>query len=145
MDVLERFEKMGRMGAPVAFAAALILIALGALIAVAPDMGWTRYTSDRTIVLGSCIAIWSPIFVLLGVRSLTAQKYDAADAFPSLSEAEFIDVIASGRLPLGVCTVCKISIPGEYATGTCPRCGSMLDWYEIHEEDDAKLVLAAMS
>ena len=145
MDVLGRIERMGRRAALPAFALAAIVLATGVLVALAPQLGLVPFAPARMIFIGATIAMWSPIFVLIGVRALTASPYDAEEAFPSMSEEAFRATVQQGPRPIGVCTNCRISIPGEYSTGSCPRCGSALDWYDIGDDRDAELVLISMS
>jgi hypothetical protein len=83
---------------------------------------------------------------MVGVRLLTRTHYpSAAEIFPPMSVEEFIATVQERCGEISVCTHCRVQVPTEFSTGSCPVCGSSVEYFEVRDEEDAKMVIAAVS
>jgi len=146
-DLIDRIEKRGRAGAPIGIGLGVLLVglAIGLLLT-----SFTTNSDSRWVVGGlrggAFLAIaLGTIFGMVGARLLTARQYPPPEEiFPSLSADDFKAAIYIEPRPVCACAVCLIYLPAQYSSGSCPRCQSSLDWYEIATDEDADLVLSAV-
>ena len=149
LTLIERFESMGRKGGVPALATALILLIICAASAYT---GWSNSFGDsRWMVLGpNAIAIMafglSGVFAIVGAKLLTRTSYAMPeDLFPSMHRDDFLRALREEPRPVFACTRCRIHIPAQFSTGSCPRCASSVDYLEIGDDKDAEIAASAVS
>lgn len=147
LTLLGRLEQMGRQGGMIALSISVIagLLTLSLLFfSFQPEEGlW-----GPGLMRGLALLFFSlgAVFGMVGARILTARVYPSVESlFPSLSKDDFIQAVADEPRPLCVCTRCMIHLPGQFSTGSCPRCASSVDYYEITTDEDASMVLLSLS
>ncbi len=145
--LIERLESMGRRGAWPALGLTAGLLALAAMTAGMPlftEFGqWTTRGMHFVALLSGAFAM---VLGMLGLRLLTAREYPSAESiFPSLEPDAFRRALQEEERPLCACARCRIHLPARFSTGSCPRCASSVDYYEIESDDDAEMVLLAMN
>ena len=62
-----------------------------------------------------------------------------------MTVAEFVEFVQSRHGEICVCTHCRVQVPTEFSTGSCPVCGSSVEYHEVRNEEDAKMVISAVS
>ena len=148
LTLLQRFENMGRKGAIPALGTAFLLLIV---CVVSAYVGWVNSTGDSGwMVLGPnflaiCAGAGVMVFAMVGFQLLTRNTYASAEElFPSMARADFVQAIHEEPRPLCVCTRCHIHLPAQFSTGSCPRCNSSVEYYEIDSNDDAEMAIAAV-
>lgn len=148
-DLIDRLERLGPSGAPIAVGLGMLLAAVAAILAVASING--DPDASRWAALGYrggafLFFALSMVFGMVGVRLRTGPRYpDPADVFPSVPPAEFKAAMYAGDRPLAACSECRIFLPAQYSTGACPRCSSSLGWHRIETDEDAELICSAVA
>ena len=83
---------------------------------------------------------------VVGLRLLTQRVYPpASEVFPPMSPDDIARVLRESDEVQCVCVRCRVMVPAAFSTGSCPVCASAVEYHEVDNEEDAKLVLAAMS
>jgi len=148
LTILQRIEDMGRKGAPPAIALSCLL---AIVCAMATYLAWAANEADSTwwqlapsfVALSAGAA--SVVSAMVGIRLLTRVDYGAPeDLFPSLHREDFLRALREETRPLCVCTRCLIHLPAQFSTGSCPRCNSSVEYYEIETDEDAKMAASAV-
>lgn len=147
LSLIDRLERMGRRGAWPALSVAALLVLFSGVMAAGPllsDTGmWTTRGMHFAALLAGALAM---VFGILGARLLTAREYPPVDEiFPSLDPDDFLRAIREEERPLCACARCLIHLPARFSTGSCPRCASSVDYYEVECDDDAEMVVLAMN
>jgi RNA polymerase subunit RPABC4/transcription elongation factor Spt4 len=146
-ELIDRLQHMGRKGG---------FIALGIAVVSLPGSALLAYLSLFVIegrwfpgILGFAAAmllVGTMTFGMLGLRLLTQTHYpSAAEIFPPLSKAEFEDAVRNREHTVCACTRCHVVLDAAYSTGACPVCASSVDYYEVDSDEDADMVILALS
>ena len=147
-DLIDRLERLGPSGAPLAVGIGLILAVVAttlAIYSITNDVGISRYSVLGLRGLAFFTLAMATVFGMVGVRLRTGPSYpDPADVFPSLPVAEFKAAMYAGERPLAACSACLIHLPAQFSTGACPRCSSSLGWHHIENDEDAELICSAV-
>lgn len=146
-DLLDRLDRMGPSGAPISVAIGLLLALLSAyLVGTAQfgeDVGRWGALGMRSVALFT--TVMSVLFLLMGLRHRAGPRYpDPSDVFPSLPAPDFREAMYAAPRPLCACSDCRIHVPAQFSTGSCPACSSSLNWHEVESDDDADLVCSAV-
>ena len=148
-DLIDRLERLGPSGAPIAVGIGLLLagiatvLALGSITSNADVSRWAMLGYRGGAFMAFALAM---VFGMVGVRLGTGPRYpDPADVFPSVPVAEFKAAMYAGDRPLVACSDCRIFLPAQYSTGACPRCSSSLGWHRIETDEDAELICSAVA
>jgi len=149
-DLIERLEAMGRTGGVIALSAGVaVLLAAVALLVVSLISGegeqgrWTMGGVRFAAFL--LVAVALPV-LFVGARLLTQTHYPhASEVFPSLSIEELVRTLAEREGDVCVCSRCRLVVPAEFSTGSCPVCASSVEYHEVHTDEDAKMVIATIS
>lgn len=151
-DLLEHLERWGRRGGTVAVVLCLVavLVAAGLVWISAqplPDGVERGRWGIAGLRFGAALlcAVALPSG-LVGVRLLTQQHYPPAhEVFPPQTVEAITEQLAQRHEPLCVCSRCRVVVPAAFSTGSCPVCASSVEYHEVHSDEDASMVLAAMS
>ncbi|MBX2799386.1 MAG: hypothetical protein KTR31_17050 [Myxococcales bacterium] len=162
-ELLERLEAMGRPGGLLALGVAFLAAAAGAglfWLTLDPALGveeaqriaeggsgmstrWRTRGLRFSALLTFAMALPS---AFLGVRLLTQRHYPRADeVFPPMDVGAIADALSQRTEDLCVCTRCRVMVPAAFSTGACPVCASAVEYHEVQSDEDAQMVLAAMS
>ncbi len=149
-DLLERLEAMGRTGGAIAVAIAVVAFALatGLLVLSFSDADgeqarWTRGGVRFAAFLLFALALPT---AFVGVRLLTQTHYPpATDVFPPMTVDQIVKALAERQGDVCVCSRCRVIVPAEFSTGSCPVCASSVEYHEVHTDEDAKMVIATIS
>lgn len=163
-DLLERLEAMGTTGGLISIGLAVLLTFAGVGLLVLAYGGPSDITllyalettegtagemhvSPRFIAIGGLVAfVFAMPLGIVGARSLMAPKYpSASEVFPSMEIAEIQSALAKATETQCVCASCRVMVPAAFSTGSCPVCASSLEYHEVRSEEDARIVIAAMS
>ena len=166
MDGLfERLEAMGTVGGLVAIGLALLVAAGGvgllALAAMGPtdatvvynfveettgEAGQIHVSSELLLISGMMMIVFAIAPAMIGARAMGGSAYpSASEVFPSMSVPDIEAALAKTAEPLCVCTKCRVMVPAAYSTGSCPVCASSVEYHEVQSDEDARMVIAAMS
>ncbi len=149
-DLLEKLEVMGRRGGAIAaFLGVVVLgvaIGLGVWTAVADPGQFGRWGTGSIRFLALLLGAVAVVYAMVGVRLLTRNEYPAPDElFPALPLPEFVDVVRNHGGGICVCTRCRVQVPPTFSTGSCPVCASTVDYFEVRSDEDAQMVVSAVS
>lgn len=166
MDGLfERLEAMGPTGGVISVGLALALTAAGigvlAVAAMGPSdatvvyrfveeatgqPGQVHMSSELLLISGLMMVVFAIAPAMIGARAMRGSAYpSAAEVFPPMAVTDIEAALAKADEPLCVCTNCRVMVPAAFSTGGCPVCASSVEYHEVHSEEDARMVIAAMS
>ncbi len=160
-ELLEPLERMGPRGGLIMVGlAAVALLVAGLVFAMSMDalglglvsdaagrspeqarwlQGGLRFAASMAFVVSLPLAF-------VGVRLLTQRQYpSASEVFPPLSVNEITEALAAREGDQCVCTRCRVMVPADFSTGSCPVCASSVEYHEVCTDEDARMVLAALS
>ncbi len=145
-DWWQRLEERGRVGGWIGVLASVALIGVAVALWVYPmTAGWGRWMAvGPRFVAAMVLAVGLP--GLFGsLRLLLAPIYPSASSvFPSLSEEELVEAIRNRHEDICVCTRCRVIVPADFSTGSCPVCASAVDYQDVCSDEDADLAIAAL-
>ncbi|MEN0064175.1 MAG: hypothetical protein AAGA48_18640 [Myxococcota bacterium] len=145
-DWWQQLEGQGRAGGWLGLLASLTMIGGALAIGIYPMyVEWGRWESAGFQFIAGLLFVMGLPALFYSARLLTAPVYPSASSvFPSLSTEELTAVIHDRTDDICVCTRCRIVVPALYSTGSCPVCSSSIDYQDVRDDEDVKLVLAAL-
>jgi len=145
-DWWESFEGQGRLGGWVGLVVSLgLLIGAGGLIGYPIAADWGRWQGAGPQFLGAMLLVIGLPALFFSARLLTAPVYPSATSvFPPLPADEIVAAVEGRTEDICVCTRCRVVVPADFSTGSCPVCASSIDYQDVRSDEDAALVIAAL-
>lgn len=162
-DLLGSLEGLGRAGGVLALLLCALLVAAGAGMVwiafagpqgmelpypfVVQDDGQLTTTSTWFLVASAFGAIvLSMPLGFTGAQLLQRSRYpSASEVFPPMTVPQIQQALERATEIHYVCTRCRVMVPAEFSTGGCPVCASGQDYHPVESDEDARIVIAAMS
>jgi len=145
-DWWQNLEGRGRAGGWMGLVLSLILIGLAMALVVYPVVaGWGRWAGAGPQFIGAMLLVLGLPALFYSARLLVAPVYpSAASVFPPLSPDEIEAAVRDRDGDICVCTRCRVVVPADFSTGSCPVCASSIEYQDVRSDDDAALVIAAL-
>lgn len=150
-ELIEWLEARGRRGGALALLGCLAAAAVAGLILGWSWLGVDPEATSRWLLGGArfvAVLLGGAAMTLgvLGARLLTQKEYPSpAEVFPPLPVAELVVALQSRSEDVCVCLRCRVVLPSTFSTGACPVCASSVEYHEISDDEDVRIVIAALT